>query len=345
MDTYFSRPGQLRSQKARPEEMLRISNTRQLIHGHPLKFPYRLRRTIRQPALALGPDMLRRIEFGGIFGKPLDMNPGVFGQKILDRFSLMDQGLIPQKNHRPPEMAKKKSQKDGHIPALEIPDLKREVKPPVSALGRNRKRRNDRKSLAAVDMTHQRRLPPWRPCPPEKRNEHEAAFIQKSQMGAKCERFFLWPAIVSSSSARSPLRPFPGPVVPASGNSIPTPEAPARDGWNDSESQRSDGLPRPRGALSRGLWNSPKPEVLRAIDRPVFAFGQEKASEDDQALVFGPNLDLLSCEKPVAIGLGNLSKSRYILLPPQKSCPERATGWLGGGASPVAQGFLEVSCP
>lgn len=320
-------------------------NLAQFRHDHPLKFPYPLGRTIRQPTLALSPDMLRRIEFGGIFGKPLDMKPGVFGQKILDRSALMDKSLIPYKNHRSPKMTKKKSQKGYHIPTLEIPDLQREIKPPVSALGRDRKRRDGRKSIAAVDMTQQRRLPPRRPCPPEKRNEHEAAFIQKSQMGAKCERFFLWPAIVSSSISRSPLRPFPGPAAPASGNSISTPPKLARYGWDDSESQRSAGLPRPHGALSRGLWNSQRPEVLRATDRPVFASGQETASEDDQALVFGPTLCLLSCGKPVAIGPGNLLKSQYVLPPPRTSCPERATGWLGGGASPVAQGFLEVSCP
>jgi len=95
--------------------------------------------------------MLRRIEFRSVFGKPLDQKPGVFGEKILDRSSLMDKSLVPHKNHWAPQMAKKKSQKDCHISALDILDLKRKVKPPVSAPGRNRKRRNDRKPLPAID--------------------------------------------------------------------------------------------------------------------------------------------------------------------------------------------------
>jgi len=190
-----------------------VLNLTQFRHDHPLQFPRPMGRTIRQPALGLSPNMLRRIEFRSIFGKPLDMKPGVFGQKILDRSALMDKGLIPHKNHWSPKMAKKKSQKGYHIPTLEILDLKQEVKPPVPALGRDRKRRNSRKPIATVDMTHQRRLPSRRPGPPEKRNEHEAAFIQKSQMGAKCERFFYgWPPSLLPSLDRL-FVPFPGPPL------------------------------------------------------------------------------------------------------------------------------------
>jgi len=325
--------------------MLRLSKSTQFTPNHASEFLYPLRRTVRQPTLALCPNMLSGIEFRRIFGKPLNMKPAFFCQNILDRPALMDQGLIPDKNHLPAEMMKQKSQKAGHIPALDIPGLEREVKPPVSAPGRNRKRRNDREPLPAVDMTDQRRPAPRRPCPPEKRDEHKTTFIQKDQMGAKGERFFLSPATVSFSSARSPLRPFLEPFAPASDNSIPIAEAPSRYGWDDNESRRNAGLPRPRAAWSRGLWNNPKPEGLPAEGRPAGVSAKETAWADDQGLVFDSSRSLLSGERPVAIGPRNLWKSQCVLPPPRKSCPERATGWPGGDAFPVAQGFLRVSYP
>jgi len=170
--------------------------------------------------------MFRRIELWRILRKPLDLEPAVSHQKIFHPSSLMDPSLIPNENHRPPKMSEKEPQKNDHVPAFDIPDLERKVKPPVSASRRKRERRNDRKPLVTVDMTHNRSLPSRGPRSQEKRDEHEAAFIQKRQMGAKFERFFLSPASVSSSSARWRPRLFPWLAVPASGNSIPILEAP-----------------------------------------------------------------------------------------------------------------------
>jgi len=229
------------------------------------------------------------------------MKPVISCRKIFPRPALMDKSLIPDKNHLPTEMMKQKSQKAGPIPALDIPGLEQEVKPPVSGPERNRKRQNHREPLPTVGMTDQRCPAPQRPCPPKKRDEQKTTFIQKDQRGAKCERFFLSAPTVSSSSARSPLRHSLEPFAPVSDNSIPIPEAPSRYGWDDNESRRNAGLPRPRGASSRGLGNNPKPEAFPAEGGPAGVSAKETAWADDQRLVFDSSRSLLSGERPVAI--------------------------------------------
>ena len=152
----------------------------------------------------------------------------------------------------PPKVSQKMTQKEGHIRGLNILPLESEVKPQMPPLGRDGEAGDSRDSISPIEMIQEGSLSPWRPCSANIGNEQKLTFIEKSQMGSKCDGFFLLPANVSSSSVLSPPRLFPEPCVLASGNSILALSGVARDGWDDSEFQRSFELPRPPVSWSKG---------------------------------------------------------------------------------------------
>ena len=344
MDIDFSLPRKPRRQDARLEKTLRIFNLMHSLQRQRFKVFKPAWRAVRHAPLGLGPDILSWIKFWRILRKPLHMKSLKTLRELLNRFSAMNKRSIPQQNQRASEMAKKLLQEQSRIPRLDIPCLKREVKSIMSASRRNRKSRENREPFPPVEMLNHRRLSPGCPSPANRRNEHKPALIQKRQMGPKSVSFFLWPAIASSANPRLPLRPSLALAAPASGNSSPIPSKPARYGWDDNESQIPFESLRLPDALSKDWWNSQKPWVPRAEAR------QACASERRRAWAVAPRSSwprapwLLFSDTLVATELWSLWRNLPGWPQPPLSCPDRATGWLCGGGSPAAQGFLEVSC-
>ncbi len=245
----------------------------------------------------------------------------------------------------PAEMKEKMAQKDCHLDTPNVPLLKVVIKPQMSSLGRNGKSRERRNPFPFVEVIQSRRLPLRSPSPAERRDEKETALIQKYQMGAKCGGFFLWPANDTSSNVRFLPRPVPGLSVPASGNSSPSLLTVARYGWDDTGLQKSfESLP-PPVASSTVPSDSQQPLGPSRESQQVAVFLPLKAWEDALEPVCNLALFLLSVGRPVASETRSLPMSTLFLPPPIKSCPLLAIGWLGGDAFPIAEGFLEVSCP
>jgi len=73
------------------------------------------------------PDLLHRIEFGGISGKPLHLQAGVSSPQFTHRRPFMNPAAIPEQNDRPTQMLKKRPQKVGHMHGREIVLLKTDI--------------------------------------------------------------------------------------------------------------------------------------------------------------------------------------------------------------------------
>lgn len=312
--------------------------------NHSLKFFCTIRRTIGHPSFRLRPEKLNRIKLWGVLGKPLHMKPPAACDKSLDHASLMNESPVPQQNDMFSEVKKEITQEISHIHGLEVLSLQMEIQRQVSLFGRNSKRRNRRSTIPSVKVAHDRCLALRSPSAAYVGKKQKTAFIQKDQMGAKCERFFLSPANSSSSTVRLPLRPSPEPAVPASGSSIPTPSELARYDWDDTGYQKSCGSPQPPDVWSRCSSDTQKPKVLPAESLPVSAFVFWRAWEGDlrqgwDSIPLRPFVGRFA-----AIGIRNLRMTSLSWPPPPNSCPGLATGWLFCGVFPVAEGFLEVSC-
>jgi hypothetical protein len=246
-------------------------------------------------------------------------------EEVTDRVPLVDEGFVPQEDDMTSEVLQEMAQKDRHIWGLNILPLKSEVKRQMSLFGRDGKGGNGRNPLSPVEMMQDRGLSLRRPRPAHIGDEQKPNLIDKGQMGSKCGGFFLLLANLSSSSVLSPPRPFPEPGVPASDNSIPTPSAVAKDGWDDSESQRTFELPRPPFAWSKDRCCSQTPKALSTKGSPIASFPVLKAWEDGPERPCNPDPFPLPFERSAAIEKRSLRKSLLVEPPPTRSCPSPAT--------------------
>jgi len=310
---------------------------------HSLKFLCSFWGTIGQSALCLGPYKFYRIEFRGISREPFQMEPWITIQEVTNGFSPMDESRVPQEDDLTPKMSQEMAHKGRHIKGIDIFPLKSEVEPQASPLGRDGETGDGRDPVSPVKMMQDGSLSPRRPCPTYIGDEKKPTFIEKGQMGSKCDGFFLLPANASFSNVLSPPRLFPEPAVPASDNSTLTPSEVAKDDWDDNESQKTCESPRPPGAWSKDRCCNQNPPRPSAKDSPIASSPVPKAWKDDPERPCNSALSLLPFERSAAIEKRNLLRSLPVLPPPTRSCPSPATGSLVGAASPVASGFLEVS--
>lgn len=235
--------------------------------------------------------------------------------------------------------------KPRYIRGLDISLLQMVVQPHTPVLGRNRESRDRGNPISSVAMMQDRGVSSRCPCSAHMGNEQKPAFIEKCQVGARREGFFLSSATLSSSSALFPFRFSPAHDVPAFDNSIPTLPARARDGWDDSECQGSCELPRPPVAWSRDRCCTQRPGDPSTKDLPSVSFRPPKAWKDVPAMLCTSDLSPLLFERPPAIETQSLWTNPRVGLQPTVSCPCSATGLRVGVAFPIASGCLEVSWP
>lgn len=230
-----------------------------------------------------------------------------------------------------------------YIRGLDISLLQMVVQPHAPVLRRNSESRNRGNPISSVVMTQDRSVSSRCPRSAHMGNEQKPAFIEKCQVGAIREGFFLSPATVSSSSALFPPRFSPVHDVPASDNSIPTQSARARDGWDDSECQGSCELPRPPAAWSRDRCCNQMPGDPSIKALPSVSFRPPRAWKDVPAMLCTSDLAPLLFERPPAIETQSLRTNPLVGPQPTVSCPCSATGLRVGAAFPIASGCLGVS--
>lgn len=232
-----------------------------------------------------------------------------------------------------------------YIKGLDISLLQVVVQPHAPVLGRNRESRDRGNPISSVAMMQDRCVSSRCPGSAHMGNEQKPAFIEKCQVGARREGFFLSLATVSSSSALCPSRFSPWHAVPAFGNSIPVLPARARDGWDDSECQGSCELPRPPVAWSRDRWCTQRPGDLAIKALPRVSSLPPKAWRGVPAMLCTSDLSPLLFERPPAIETQSLLRNSLVEPLPTVSCPCSAIGLRVGAAFPIASGCLEVSWP
>lgn len=238
------------------------------------------------------------------------------------------------------------AQEEKDFNGSDVGKVKVNVQSETPAHRRDSDGRNGRNAVVPVAMPEQGSLPPWCPRLANIWDEHEAAFIQKGQMGAKFAHLFLYAATCTSSSVRSRLRFVRLLSVPASGNSTPdrlaTTSIHARDG-NERRSV-SGSLPR-FASTSTHPWSIPPPTARAGATSPtsfspacvVGAVGREQASTVDLAC--------LCADRPATSGPPNsgtlqpAARRREILRRDVVNVQPAADGL------PTRQNFLLVSYP
>lgn len=91
-----ARPRQIRSVDARPEEMLRAAKAADRGVQSLPEIGQIIRRTVGERLVSLGPDVLRRIEFGRVRREVMDMQTRMLVEERSDLAPPVDRAAVPQ---------------------------------------------------------------------------------------------------------------------------------------------------------------------------------------------------------------------------------------------------------
>jgi len=315
--------------------------------GCEIKLSFESRRSVRgavsQSAFRLSPDEFSRIEFRSISREPFHVQTREAIAEITNRFSLMNEGSVPQEEDMAAEMSQKVPQEKSHVQSFEIFLLQAKVKRQAPPLRRKAESRNGRNPISSVEMMQDGGLSAGRPGPANIGDKQKTAFIEKGQMGSKCGSFFLLPASDSPASLLFPARFFPELDARVFDNSIPVRSGVARYDWDDSEPQNSCELFWQPGEWSRDRCHSQKltglslTNLLSVSSRPQIVW--EVAPMPSWRSTHLP----LLFDRIAASEIPNLLTNQPVLTRPTIACPFSATGSRVGAAAPAASGCLEVS--
>jgi len=266
-------------------------------------------------------------------------------EKLLDFFSSMNGGPIPQQENRSPKMPEEIFEEGTGIQAREIPRAKIEIKGQTFPFRGHRQSTEDGDSILFVKMIEEGRLAFGRPGSGDIGNKQKSRLIDEDQMGSKFFGVFLYAASGSASNGRSLLPSFAKLGVQVSGNSTPSlPEVSTR-GRGDIERRIVGRSLGPRGLKSINPSGNQRPGVPSGAPLPVGSFVPGTAWADAQESVEALILVTLSPGTPEANGIPNSQRRLRPAPRPTDSCPLLGVGGPVGAAFPTVERFPGVSCP
>ena len=302
---------------------------------------------VGQGALEVGPDEFRRVEFGGITGKAVDMQSRMTEEELLGRCAFVRSAVIPEQYHRSAQVPEQMPKEIGHLGRADVfVPIEVSIERELFAPGRDGERRDGGDFMSPPSGNPQvRRLPARGPCANDVGNQQEPAFIEEREMGAKSFGLFLYGARRSVSSGKSPSRPSPAPAFRASGNSSPDRPSASTDWLSSNESQTASRPPGPPASGSRGRSDSLKPALPSEESLPVVFSRGRTGVEGDRGLVEDGAHPFLASGSSDATEPPNSERNLPRRPPPDRFCLTGAKRWLSACASPTFPLGHGVSCP
>jgi len=174
--------------------------------------------SVGQIRVVFAPDVFRRVEFGGISGKPFDMNAMTSSQEVLHFHALVDGPAIPKEEEGTAKMPEKMPQKRDDVQSIEVMGAHSDIESQPLPLGRKDQSVEDRNPVLLVEIVDLGGLSPEGPGPLDVRDEQEPTFVEKDQGGFEPFGVFLYAATCNASNVRWLPRPFVVLAAPVSGN-------------------------------------------------------------------------------------------------------------------------------
>lgn len=239
---------------ARPQQPLRTTHSSQRTEQVCTQLFTSFMYAVGQVPFPVGPHLLHRIQFGRVTRKPVNMQPRLSGQELLDLCASVDLPTIPNDKDMSLQMPQQVSQKIDYLRPSDIVSMAPRIQPKSATSRRNRQDANDRYFVAPIAMAQDRGLANRRPCPANVRDQKKPALVEKSQMGTKPFGLFLYAARPASSTGGSFPHHAATPSCPVSGNS-------------NSVQHVTTARPRQRCTALRIVWRSISGCVSRSTDQ------------------------------------------------------------------------------
>ena len=143
-------------------------------------------------SLALSPDKLIRIEFGCVRGEAVNVQPGaVFSEVLVHQLSTMDRSAIPHQHDRSAQVPQQVAQELHDLYTGDVLSMELHIQTCSPMVGRNGEGGDRRDPVPPIAVVQDGRFPPWRPCPSNRRDQEEPAFVHECEIRAEASRFFL----------------------------------------------------------------------------------------------------------------------------------------------------------
>jgi len=274
------------------------------------------------------------------------MNSRVRKKKRFNFLSPMDGGSIPQQEHTSPDMSEQLFKERPNIQTGEIPCPKPEIKGQPLSLRGYRQGTDRGNPILFVQVVKDRGFSFRSPGPTNVWNEQEARLIKKDQVGPKSFGVFLYAASGEPSNGQSLSRSVVTLDALVSGNSIPSPEVSATQGWDDTGCESASEWFGQSVSTSKGLSDTLQPVDPTKGVAPIASSRFEITWED----VLESPLNEEPWTRPPG-SLGTIGKRSFLMLPPnaprlkESLCLLSTSQWHVGGAFPVPLGIHGVSCP
>ena len=163
---------------------------------------------VGERALGELPDAFVGVEFRGVAGEAVEVEPWIAGLEHTDRLAAMDGAVIPDHDHGAAEVAEQVPEEGAHFRVLDVFGREQEVEAAAPATRTHGEPRDHRDALTPLAVAQERSLPPRRPGAPHARDQEEPRLVDKDEVGAQPRGFFLMRGHVSrfQCSIRSSFR-------------------------------------------------------------------------------------------------------------------------------------------
>mgnify|MGYP001558010148 CR=1 FL=1 len=246
-----------------------------------------IRRAVGHGSLEIIPDELIGVELRSIAREKVRVQAMVSVQKLFGWSPFVRRPPIPEQDHGAAQMFEQLPEEPGHFRRSDILiAMESGVEGDAPPAGRNADGRDGRNLGPASGATQARSLSPGGPGANDVGDEKKAALIEEYQMGPKFFGFFLYAATGTSSSGRWPSHHAPAPAFPAFDSSNPRSSGSAIDGSGGSRSRNAFRPRQPRGASSKGPWNSRTSQRHAGESRSGSVSVGDSTSEADPTLVW-----------------------------------------------------------
>ena len=175
--------GQLGLKDAPAEEIGGGSQSAYFVGQYVHQFGLRVGPTVGQAALEMIPDTFIGIQFGSVCREGHQVKTARAKEEFLYGIAPVDFAVVQQDNQMTPDLTQEMAQEEGHLIALNVVFVKLAVQRTMEAPGADSDTGNGGDSVVTIAVTHDRRLSHGTPSLADRRNQEEAGFVDKDDMG------------------------------------------------------------------------------------------------------------------------------------------------------------------
>jgi hypothetical protein len=146
---------------------------------------------VGQSAVRLRPDVFVGVEFGGVGGKGMEVQPTLASKGAADQQTTMSERPVPQQHDVTAEMPQQFPDEGDHLFAADLGPVALEMHADPRSPGRERKAGDDRQLVVAVTVPQNWGAADWSPRLPHEGDKQEAALVQEDHVRAQSTGFFL----------------------------------------------------------------------------------------------------------------------------------------------------------